>query len=175
MQFASLPVSLSPSAFYSGIQTNVPWFLEHTVLKANSTSHIEHSCSLSSSSPYLFLHQLSFRLIGNKLKKPAVPHHPCANVGNEIYVLLWRSSMPYTLSLCAYKHTACITILPLSKDELQRSNVVALGFPSVQLDGLPMILTWTCKQRNSTNHHNYKIWSVLWVALGKPNLDLANG
>lgn len=65
-----------------------------------------------------------------------------------------------------------ITILPVSAGKLQRGCAVALGLPPVDLVGLWTIITLTCKQHSSRNHHNYKFWSLLWIPVVTETLIL---
>ncbi len=94
-------------------------------------------------------------LIWNKLKVSSAPHS-CANVSDENQSASWSGEATAFFFILAHMHTVFITILPVSEGKLQESSVLALGFPLVRL---------TCKQHNSRNHHNYKTWSVLWIAL----------
>lgn len=164
VQFVSLSVFL-PLSFHLDIHVCLHF---ETIHYWNLIS--KHTSKAPSEAVFLFLFfpfffKLSFSLIWNKLKASSA-HHSCANVSNENqYASEKQQPSSFLAHTQTHIHAVFITILPVSEGKLQRSSVVALGFPPVQLAGLWIILTLTCKQRNSRNHHNYKIWSDLWIAL----------
>lgn len=98
---------------------------------------------------------------------------PMSEMKISMCVALQRTQ-PFSLSWHAFKHTYMLHLLQswqFQKGKLQRSRVVALGFPSAQLEGLWIILTFYMQaaQLQKTTMIT-RSGQVLWIALATKTL-----